>query len=380
MGASNTIVLAAGGTGGHMFPAEALARALLARGRSVTLVTDKRGQAFDTLPEVAVHRIHAASPGSGLIGKLKAGWLMGLGLLGAGALLRHLEPAAVVGFGGYPSVPTVYAAANARIPALLHEQNAVLGRANRMLVAGARRLAVAFPEMAGLRERDRAKLVHTGNPVRPAVAAKRAAPYATPTADGPLHLLVMGGSQGARVFSEVVPAALARLPAELRARIRLAQQCRPEDLEGVRAATAGLGLGGVTLESFFRDVPERLAGTHLAITRAGASTIAELTCVGRPALLVPYPFATDDHQTANARQVADAGAAWHLPQPAFTAQALADRLGSLLGDPDSLARAAAASHAWGRADAAERLADAVLSLVSDPGTAATATQTTEAAP
>ncbi|HEY0833565.1 MAG TPA: undecaprenyldiphospho-muramoylpentapeptide beta-N-acetylglucosaminyltransferase [Azospirillum sp.] len=363
MANNKPIILAAGGTGGHIFPAEALARELLARGRAVTLVTDKRGHAFgDALPEVAVHRIHAASPSGGLVGKLTAAVRMGLGFLQASALLRHLEPAAVVGFGGYPSVPTAYAAGQARIPVLLHEQNAVLGRANRMLAGSARRLAVAYPDISGVRDADRAKIVPTGNPVRPAVAALRDAPYEAPTADGPVRLLVMGGSQGARVFSEVLPAAIASLPQTLRARLQLSQQCRPEDLEEVRAAYRDLGLGSVELESFFRDVPERLAGCHLAITRAGASTVAELTCVGRPAILVPYPFATDDHQTANARAVAAAGAAWPIAQPEFTAQAVASRLTALLERPDELARAARAAHAWGTADAAARLADAVLAM------------------
>ncbi|WP_209981455.1 undecaprenyldiphospho-muramoylpentapeptide beta-N-acetylglucosaminyltransferase [Azospirillum picis] len=365
------IVLAAGGTGGHMFPAEALARELLARGRAVTLVTDRRGHAFgDALPEVPVHRIRAASPGSGLAGKLKAALQMGLGLLEARALMRQLDPAAVVGFGGYPSVPTVYAAVQSRVPALLHEQNAVLGRANRMLINGARRLAVAFPGIEKLDQGQRAKIVRTGNPVRPAIAAHRPAPYAAPEAAGPLRLLVMGGSQGARVFSEVVPAALARLPEALRARIHLAQQCRPEDLEAAREALEPLGLARLELQTFFRDVPERLAACHLAVTRAGASTIAELTCVGRPAILVPYPHATDDHQTANARHLADAGAAWLIPQPALTPEALAGRLSSLLADPGALAAAAAAARGWGTDAAAAALADAVLAMLGAAGNGA----------
>jgi UDP-N-acetylglucosamine--N-acetylmuramyl-(pentapeptide) pyrophosphoryl-undecaprenol N-acetylglucosamine transferase len=364
---AGTIMLAAGGTGGHMFPAEALARALLARGRSVTLVTDRRGHAFgDSLAEVPVHRIRAASPGAGLIGKLKAAVEMALGLLEARALLRRLRPAAVVGFGGYPSVPTVYAAIQARVPSLLHEQNAVLGRANRMLIAGAKRLAVAFTGVARVSEADRAKIIRTGNPVRPPIAAQRDATYQAPEGEAPVRLLVMGGSQGARVFSDIIPQALALLPAPLRARIHLSQQCRPEDLEAARAALSGLGLGGLTLESFFRDVPDRLAACHLAITRAGASTIAELTCVGRPAILVPYPHATDDHQTANARQLAEVGAAWLAPQPDFTAQALADRLSALLNNPSTLRDAAESARNWGTAQAADALADAVLAMLATP--------------
>ncbi|AWK87515.1 undecaprenyldiphospho-muramoylpentapeptide beta-N-acetylglucosaminyltransferase [Azospirillum thermophilum] len=365
-GSAKTIILAAGGTGGHFFPAEALARELLARGRTVTLVTDRRGQAFgDGLPEVPVHRIRAASPAGGIAGKLKGGLQLLLGILEARALLRRLDPAAVVGFGGYPSVPTVFAAGQARLPVLLHEQNAVLGRANRMLMQSARRLATAFAEVAAVGQKDRAKIVRTGNPVRPAVAARRDTPYEVPAADGPLRILVMGGSQGARVFSEVMPQALALLPAELRARIHLSQQCRPEDLEAARAALSALGLGGLDLQSFFRDVPERLAACHLAVTRAGASTIAELTCIGRPAVLVPYPHATDDHQTANARQLAAAGAAWLVPQPDFTPQALAAQLAGLLSDAPALARAAAAARGWGTDAAAANLADAVLAMLGD---------------
>lgn len=368
-------LLAAGGTGGHMFPAEALARELLGRGAHVELATDRRGHAFgDQLPEVPVHRVHAAAPGAGFLGKLKAGLVMGRGLLQCGALLRHLRPDAVVGFGGYPSVPAVYAAAQAKIPVLLHEQNAVLGRANRMLVPGAQRIATAFPEVSGVKPDHRSKIVRTGNPVRPAIGAQRGGAYVPPGADGPVRLLIMGGSQGARVFSEVVPAALARLPEGLRARIHLSQQCRPEDLEEVRAAYAGAGLASADLQSFFRDVPERMAGCHLAITRSGASTVAELTCIGRPAILVPYPHAMDDHQTANARAVEQAGAAWLVPQPALTADSLADRLTDLLAHPDNLASAAAAAHAWGMDDAATRLADAVYALAdipTDPPTDAT---------
>lgn len=379
--ANRTIILAAGGTGGHFFPAEALARELLARGRSVTLVTDRRGQAFgDSLPEVPVHRIRAASPGGGLIGKLMAAVQMGLGLLEARSLLRSLEPAAVVGFGGYPSVPTAYAAVQARIPVLLHEQNAVLGRANRMLISGAKKLATAFAEVSAVGAPDRAKIVRTGNPVRPAIATRRTADYSTPAEGGPIRILVMGGSQGARIFSEVVPAALALLPQALRARIHLSQQCRPEDLEAARVALAPLGLGGLELQSFFRDVPDRLATCHLAVTRAGASTIAELTCIGRPAILVPYPHATDDHQTANARQLAASGAAWVMPQADMTAQALADRLGELLADPATLTRAATAARDWGMADAAARLADAVLAMVSGNGASGNRTTGTGAEP
>ena len=357
-------LLAAGGTGGHLFPAEALASALRGRGAVVELATDRRGGAFGgQLSDVPVHRIDAASPGKGVIGKLKAGFLMGRGLFQAGTLIRHLDPDAVVGFGGYPSVPTVYAATLARKPVMLHEQNAVLGRANRMLAGAARKIATAFPETECFKPELKARLIHTGNPVRQPVAALRGTPYAAPDVGGPIRLFVMGGSQVAKVFSEAIPAALALLPAELRSRIHLSQQARPEDLDAARGALTPLGLAGLDLAPFFSDVPARLEACHLAITRAGASTVAELTCVGRPAILVPYPFATDDHQRANAGAIDAAGGGWLLPQERMTPDELANRLTTLLNEPERLARAAESARVWGTDTAAERLADAVLGLV-----------------
>lgn len=356
------IVLAAGGTGGHMFPAEALARALQARGRAVVLITDRRGGSFsDTLPEVATHRIQAGGSGGGLWGKLKAAVALLIGYGQARQLLRMIAPAAVVGFGGYASAPTVYAAHARRLPVLLHEQNAVLGRANRLLVGRADRLATAFPEVAGLRPADRSKLVLTGNPVRPAIAALADQPYPLPEPGGPLRLLVTGGSQGARVFSEVVPAALTALPPSLRHRLQVVQQARAEDLAAVRAAYADSGIV-VELASFFEDLPERLARAHLVICRSGASTVTELTAAGRPAILVPYLHAMDDHQNANARPLAAAGAGWVVPQPDFTAETLRQQIAALADAPQTLAQAAAAARALGTPDAAERLADAVLAL------------------
>jgi UDP-N-acetylglucosamine--N-acetylmuramyl-(pentapeptide) pyrophosphoryl-undecaprenol N-acetylglucosamine transferase len=365
----NLILLAAGGTGGHVFPAEALARELLARGWDVELVTDGRGQAFGgDLAGVPVHRISAASPGKGIWGKLKAGLIMGRGLMQANAMMRRMRPAGVVGFGGYPSVPAVLAAAGAQIPVAIHEQNAVLGRANGMLAAGAKLIATAFPSVAKLGKNGEGKQVRVGNPVRASVAARRDAPYivsaaADPLNLSPLNVLVMGGSQGAAVFTDLIPAALALLSAPLRARIRLSQQARPEDVSRAQEALAVLGLGEATVESFFRDVPERLEACGLAITRAGASTIAELTCIGRPAILVPYPHAADDHQTANARAVEAAGAAVCAPQDELTPQRLAELLTKLLTDTDAAAAMAAASHAWGCADAAQKLADRVEALI-----------------
>jgi UDP-N-acetylglucosamine--N-acetylmuramyl-(pentapeptide) pyrophosphoryl-undecaprenol N-acetylglucosamine transferase len=357
---SSPVILAAGGTGGHMFPAEALARELLARGRRVVLVTDRRGKAFgDALPEVEVHRIRASSFGSGIMGKIRGVVELTIGAFQARRLIAKLKPSAVVGFGGYPSVPTVLLAQRGRVPTILHEQNAVLGRANRLAAPGAVGIATSFAAVSAVKQADAGKLVFTGNPVRPNVTAVRDLPYPALEDGGEVHLLVVGGSQGARIFSEVVPEALALLPDALKRRIRISQQCRPEDIEAAKAAFANAGIEA-ELSTFFRDVPERLAGCHLAICRSGASTVAELAAVGRPAILVPYPYAMDDHQTANAQAVADAGGAWLMPQTAFTPRSLADRLTALLDLPATLTKAAEAAHARGATDAASRLADIVL--------------------
>jgi UDP-N-acetylglucosamine--N-acetylmuramyl-(pentapeptide) pyrophosphoryl-undecaprenol N-acetylglucosamine transferase len=360
--ASGPVILAAGGTGGHMFPAEALARELLARGQRVVLITDRRGKAFgEALPEVEVHRIRASSFGSGILGKIRGVIELSFGALQTRRLIAKLKPSAVVGFGGYPSVPTVLLAQRARVPTVLHEQNAVLGRANRLAAPGAVRIATSFAAVSAVKHADAGKLMFTGNPVRPNVIAVRDLPYPALEDGGEVRLLVVGGSQGARIFSEIVPEALGLLPDTLRRRIRIAQQCRPEDIEAAKAAFAEAGIAA-ELSTFFRDVPERLAACHLAVCRSGASTVAELAAVGRPAILVPYPYAMDDHQTANAQAVANAGGAWLMPQTAFTPQALAARLKALLDLPATLTKAAEAAHARGATDAASRLADIVLGV------------------
>jgi UDP-N-acetylglucosamine--N-acetylmuramyl-(pentapeptide) pyrophosphoryl-undecaprenol N-acetylglucosamine transferase len=355
------IVLAAGGTGGHMFPAEALAKALIARGTRVALITDKRGQAFgDSLPSVEVHRIRASRLPRHTLDRIRAVLEMGLGGLEARRLLGKLAPAAVVGFGGYPSIPTVLAASFAKIPIVLHEQNALLGRANRRLASRAQAVATSFETVA--RVPAGCRTVLTGNPVRPGIIALRDQPYRAPTADGPFSILVTGGSQGARVLSEVVPPALAQLPPELKARLKVTQQCRQEDIEAARTEYAQAGIAA-ELSTFFSDMPARLAACHLAITRSGASTVAELGVAGRPAILIPYPFATDDHQTANAEAYVRSGGGWVVGQRILTPRFLADRIVALAARPDTLERAAEAAHSEGRPDAAERFADLVLSAV-----------------
>lgn len=355
-------VLAAGGTGGHLFPAEAVARILVESGGAVHLLTDSRADAFtDRLPGVAIDRVRAGRLGGGPFNAAYGLAEIAVGVVQARRLLRQLKPAAVVGFGGYPSVPTMLAAAQLGLPTLIHEQNAVFGRANRLLAPRARRIATGFAETAGLRSADRTRSIHTGNPVRPAIRAIGAKPYVPPAADGPIELLVVGGSQGARFFGEIVPAALAGLPAELRARLSIAQQARPEDNVAVGGALLALGIPA-EVRVFFDDMPARFERAHLVICRSGASTIAELAAAGRPALLVPYPYAMDDHQSANAAAFATAKAGWATPQSELTAAALADRLARLLVDPAQLGAAAVAARRFARDDAAEHLAGLVQSL------------------
>jgi UDP-N-acetylglucosamine--N-acetylmuramyl-(pentapeptide) pyrophosphoryl-undecaprenol N-acetylglucosamine transferase len=366
-GAGLRFVLAAGGTGGHLFPAEALAERLLAAGAAVCLATDRRADAFAAaVPGIQIIRVAAGRIGGGPVQSARGLAETALGVVQARRLLRRLDPDAVVGFGGYPSVPTMLAATQLGYPTLLHEQNAVLGRANRLLARRVGRIATGFAETAGLRAADRPRAVFTGNPVRPAIRAVAAIPYRPPVLREPIELLVLGGSQGAHIFADVVPPALAALPPELRSALRVSQQARPEDCERVAAELREAGIAA-EVASFFTDVPERLARTQLAICRAGASTVAELAVAGRPAILVPYPFATDDHQSANARAFAAAGAGWVVPQAELTVPLLTQLLVERLADPAGLARAAAAARPFAAADAAERLAAAVLDLVPHAG-------------
>jgi UDP-N-acetylglucosamine--N-acetylmuramyl-(pentapeptide) pyrophosphoryl-undecaprenol N-acetylglucosamine transferase len=290
--------------------------------------------------------------------KMKSLLSLGVGYLQARSLLKRLQPEAVVGFGGYAALPTVMAAAHRHLRVILHEQNAVLGRTNRLLAPKADVVATSFPEVRGLREADRDKAVLTGNPVRGQIAALGRKPYAVANAHGHLRLLVTGGSQGARVFNDLVPRAVALLPEPLRRRLKISQQVRGTDLEAVRQAYEGTHVQ-VELQSFFEDLPDRLKSAHLVICRSGASTVTELSTAGRPAILVPYPFAADDHQTANAQAFAEGGGGWVMPQSTLTPEALAERLNEVLADTATLTGAANAARAFGQPDSAARLADLV---------------------
>jgi UDP-N-acetylglucosamine--N-acetylmuramyl-(pentapeptide) pyrophosphoryl-undecaprenol N-acetylglucosamine transferase len=361
------VVIAAGGTGGHLFPAEALASALLARGQRVALMTDRRSGALAAQGFAGLETF--VLPGEGLAGRGLArapGALLSLaaGTIQAARILSRLNAAAVVGFGGYPSFPPLLAAGMLRHrPArVLHEQNAVLGRANRFLAARVDRIALSFEATLGLRAAEAGKCVVTGNPVRPSIARLHGQPYAAPSLDEPLRLLVLGGSLGARVFADVVPAALAALAPAFRARLSVVQQCRAEDVARVRTAYAEAGIAA-ELSPFFADVDQRLAACHLLIARAGGGQVAEAAVAGRPALFVPLASAIDDHQTANARAAVESGAALVMPQESFTPEALRARLEDFLCSPAQLARMAEAASYRAVPDAAGKLAALVLSLM-----------------
>jgi UDP-N-acetylglucosamine--N-acetylmuramyl-(pentapeptide) pyrophosphoryl-undecaprenol N-acetylglucosamine transferase len=364
------VILAAGGTGGHLFPAEALAGELMARGRNVILVTDARGDAHTAsvdspLARIERHVVRAGTvSGQSSFGRIKGLIELFAGFWQARALLGKLNPSVVVGFGGYPSLPTMMAATRRGTPSVLHEQNAVLGRVNRLLAPRVDGIAVAFADTAKLEPGDFAKVKVVGNPVRAAVRAVRGKPYPAPQVDGVFNILILGGSQGATVLSDIVPVALCQLPDALKPRLHVTQQCRSEDLDRVQEIYRDAGLQ-TDLATFFDDVPARLAETHLIISRAGASTVSEAAVAGRPALLVPYPHATDDHQTGNAKAFVEPGGGWMAPQPSFTKDFVANTISDLMMHPEKLTVAAANALTVGRADSAPRLADLVESFIAE---------------
>ena len=355
-------VLAAGGTGGHMIPAFALACELERRGHHVALITDERGAKIPGKPEfLPAHVIPA-----GRFGKNPLRWFGGARAVWQGRemakrLFESFAPSAVVGFGGYPALPAMLAAASEDIPGIVHEQNAVLGRVNRLIAGRVSAIATAYPEIKRLKEKHREKVHLVGNPVREGVLSLREEPFPPFMEDSLLKVLVTGGSQGASVLSQIVPDGLAMLPPALRQRLQVTQQCRAEDLETVRERYRNHDIPA-ELASYFEDMASRLADTHLFIGRAGASTIAELTAVGRPAILVPLPIATDDHQAHNTREVVKAGGARMIRQEKFSPKELAKQIQALSQRPDTLATAAHAAWNCGRPKAVEDLADLVESF------------------
>jgi UDP-N-acetylglucosamine--N-acetylmuramyl-(pentapeptide) pyrophosphoryl-undecaprenol N-acetylglucosamine transferase len=361
-GASRHFVLAAGGTGGHLIPAFALAAELHQRGHHVALVTDDRGAQLPGKPDFLPAHVIPASK----LGKNPVHWPKQIKAIVEGRsmalrLFESFQPSAVVGFGGYPVFPALLAALSAEVPSVIHEQNAVLGRVNRFFAGRVNAIATAYPDIVRLSPKHANKVHLVGNPVRAQVLDLREAPFPAFTAEGLLRVLVTGGSQGARVLSEVVPDGLAMLPPALRQRLQVTQQCRAEDLDAVRARYRSHDIPA-ELGTYFEDMAARLADAHLFIGRAGASTIAELTAVGRPAILVPLPIATDDHQAANTREIVTAGGARMIRQDRFTAKELAKQIQALAQRPETLATAAHAAWNCGRPKAVEDLADLVESF------------------
>jgi UDP-N-acetylglucosamine--N-acetylmuramyl-(pentapeptide) pyrophosphoryl-undecaprenol N-acetylglucosamine transferase len=359
--AAPLVLIAAGGTGGHLFPAEALGVALAHRGAAVELATDTRVSHY-AFPARATHLVPSATlRGRDPFSLARTAGTLGLGLAKAWALLGRTKPAVVIGFGGYPSIPPVLAATLRRIPTVIHEQNGVIGRANRFLAHRVTAIATGFPDVVGIDRILAAKATHVGNPVRPAVIQAAQVPYAAPSAGGQFHLLVFGGSQGARVMSEVVPDAIKALDPVLRRRLAIVQQAREEDAARVQAAYAELGVKA-EVAPFFADLPAQMAASNLVVSRSGASTVAELAAIGRPAILVPLPHALDQDQHANAAVLERVGGALHIAQQAFTPSRLAGEFAALMNAPDRLVSMATAAKSAGTIDAAECLADLVLRI------------------
>ena len=357
------ILLAAGGTGGHLFPAEALAHELNERGWKVHLATDDRAERFaGHFPAAAVHPIQSATMGSkNPVALLAAFWKIWRGVRQASAIIGRIKPDAVVGFGGYPTLPPLYAATRRKVPTLIHEQNAVMGRANRALASRVDAIAGGFlPEDTSAAG---AKTVTTGNPVRPQVLEAAKMPYAASAGEEPFRLLVFGGSQGAQFFSDAVPAAIGLLPEGLRKRLVITQQARADDVARVKTAYAALGVD-VQVSPFFTDMAARMAAAQLVMSRSGASTVSEIAVIGRPALLVPYPHALDHDQAANAAALAAAGGAEVHPQSTLSPERIAALIGGLMQDPERLATMAAAARSAGKPDAARLLADLTEAIAS----------------
>lgn len=366
MSISRHYVLAAGGTGGHLMPAHAVAEELTARGHHVALVTDERGARIPGIFEKAQTHVLPAGRMSGG----PAGWLRGIRAIRAGRdMARRLydvfQPSAVVGFGGYPALPALLAAFKEDIPSIVHEQNAVLGRVNRLVAGRVDAIATAYPEVMKLARRHNLKVHLVGNPVRDSVLALRDEPFPAFTQESVFRILVTGGSQGATILSSVVPEGLGMLPVALRRRLQVTQQCRPEDIEGVRARYAALEIPA-DLSTYIEDMPTKLGWSHLVIARAGASTIAELTAAGRPAILIPLPSAMDNHQTYNALEMVRAGGARAIPQRAFTPVELAKQMQKMAMEPGALENAARRARQCGRPEAVKDLADLIESFGREP--------------
>lgn len=356
------VFLAAGGTGGHVFPAVAVAEQLAKNGMRPHLITDQRGRRIISTPPqgVKVHTISAASPFANTRIKRLGGMLrLGLGAIQSMMLSLWLRPGSVMGFGGYPAVAPVIMGSILRRPVILHEQNAFFGRANKFLSRYAREIALSWEKTTNIPDHEQNKVFLSGMPVREAF--RHIQPYTPPGAKGEIRLLIIGGSLGAQIFGETVPEAISRLPEALRARLKVTQQVRKDQMDAVRSRYEAAGVTAV-LHPFIDDMPQHLEQSHLVISRAGASSVAELAASGRPAVLVPFPGAMDDHQTANADAIAEVGGGWSVPEQEMSAGSLAGRIAALVENPLKLARAASAIRSLDPGPAATILADHAMAL------------------
>lgn len=355
------IILAAGGTGGHLFPAEALAQELLNRGKKVVIITDKRGHAFKSLGDrVEVKCVHSATFKPGIVAKIKALIDLKLGFIESFFILLKYKPSVVVGFGGYPSFPPVFMAQLLGIKTLIHEQNAVLGKANIWLAPLAKKIATAFSDTKGIKDKYKNKIAVTGNPVRSAICDLRNKPYRK--IEGSFNILITGGSQGAKVFSTIIPDAIIKLPANVKKGLSIVQQCKQEDIEEVSKKYIQAGVR-VEIKSFFDDIEIRLDVCNLFIGRSGASTVTELAVAGRPAIFIPYPGHEDNQQKHNAEILANKGGAWIIDQKDFTENWLIDKLEQLAKNPDILENAALVVKNCGKPEAMKILADTVEGVI-----------------
>lgn len=362
MGQKLKILLCSGGTGGHMSPAASLALDLISRGFDVALMTDKRGMKYEAMfGSIPKYVVKSGTLQKGLVGKIKGVSSLGIGYFQARNTLRKYKPSVVVGFGGYPSVPGVYAAQKDNIPTIIHEQNAVIGKANALLAQKADRIALSIQNEEGLHKDDMMRAIIVGNPVRPDIAALYNKPYPSIEQDGVMRILVVGGSLGARVFSEVVPKALDNLAPHHKTQLEITQQCREEDMESAKKTYEKANIK-VNLMPFVEDMAQALEHSHLVIARSGASTVAEVSAAGRPAIFVPYPHHKDMQQMRNAEAVADAGGAWVMSEEGFKPEALLARIETFLQNPETLFRAAEKARLCGRPDAARKLGNLVTAL------------------
>lgn len=371
-----SIMLSAGGTGGHLFPAQALGEELIRRGWEVDLITDTRGNVFGAdFPARKIYKVPAATfKGRSPIEAVGTLGMLGNGFQASYRIMGEAAPRAIIGFGGYPTLAPLLAAIGRGIPSAIHEQNSVMGQANRFLAPMVKAIAASFENTKYLEGKLLAKARLTGTPLRAAVHELSNIPYRPPSSQAQLNLLVFGGSQGAKYFSDIMPQALQMLPPQMRDRLFVMQQCREEDIDRVFDAYESAGVAA-ELATFFEDLPARMSNSHLVVARSGATTVAELCALGRPAIMVPLPHAKDNDQLENANRLEARGGGWCMPQSSLTPEGLAVAIRSLFEDPTALVRAATNAHALANYRAVENLAELIEELADKQVLATNATVT-----